>query len=132
MYNIAAPYGIHGDGMALIFHGYYSGKISIPQEEYPLDVFTVPGAGGSSGSPVFNEKWELVGIISRGFALLEHIMLSVASEHVIGSIKTIRPEMAKLAKIRVFIDAMDVLVDENLSKIKKPEDTAKTVPPVSE
>lgn len=128
VYNIAAPYGIHGDGMALIFHGYYSGKISIPQEEYALDVFTVPGAGGSSGSPVFNENWELVGIVSRGFALLEHVMLSVGSEHVIGSLETIRPEIAKLAHIRVLIDTMDALID----KKEKPKDTAKAVPPVNE
>lgn len=106
-YNIAAPYGIHGDDMALVFHGHYSGKMKISVEEFPLDVYTVPGGGGSSGSPVFNEDWELIGIITRGHALLEHIMLSVGSEYVREGINTIKPKLAELSKIRVLIDALE-------------------------
>lgn len=77
VYNIAAPMGIHGPNMELMFDGYAQGNIQIREENYPLDIYSIAGVGGSSGSPIFNENWELIGIVSRGMNDFQHIMLSV-------------------------------------------------------
>ena len=84
VYNIAAPMGIHGPDMVLMFDGYFQGNIKITEENYPLDVYNIPGMGGSSGSPVFNEHWELIGIVSRGLDDFHHVMLSVGYLRVKG------------------------------------------------
>jgi hypothetical protein len=76
-YNIAAPMGIHAPDMELMFDGYYQGKLKLPMEQYPSDIYSIAGMGGSSGSPIFNDDWELVGIVSRGMNGFQHIMLSV-------------------------------------------------------
>lgn len=75
--NLAAPLGIHAPDMTLMFTGFYDGKLKIPEEKYKLDVFSIPGKGGSSGSPIFNEDWEVVGVISRGMVNFENVMLAV-------------------------------------------------------
>jgi S1-C subfamily serine protease len=108
-FNIAAPYGIHDDHMTLLFHGHYAGKYHIPVEEFPLDVYTIPGGGGSSGSPVFNEKWELIGIISRGHQMLEHVMLSVGYEHLYEYLIILEPELPRLAALTIVQDFRDSL-----------------------
>lgn len=79
VYNIAAPRSIHAPNMSLMFDGYYEGKMRIAQEKYPLDVYSVPGMGGSSGSPIFNDNWEIIGIVSRGMEF-QHVMLAVNQE----------------------------------------------------
>jgi len=76
-YNIAAPMGIHAPDMELMFDGYFQGKLKLPIEHYPSDIYSIAGMGGSSGSPIFNDNWELVGIVSRGMNGFQHIMLSV-------------------------------------------------------
>lgn len=81
-YNIAAPMGIHAPNMSLMFDGYYQGDIQIPLEPYPLSVYSIAGMGGSSGSPIFNDDWELVGIISLGMPKFQHIMISVEHSRV--------------------------------------------------
>ena len=79
VYNIAAPRSIHAPNMSLMFDGYYEGQLSISEEKHPLDVYTVPGMGGSSGSPIFNDNWEIIGIISRGMEF-QHLMLAINQE----------------------------------------------------
>lgn len=108
-FNIAAPYGLHDDHMSLLFHGHYAGKFNIPVEDFPLDVYTIPGGSGSSGSPVFNEKWELIGIISRGHQLLEHVILSVGFEHVRDYLTTLEPELPRLAALTIVQDFRESL-----------------------
>lgn len=83
VFNISAPMGIHGPDMSLMFSGYYSGIMSIREEKYVLNVFTVPGYGGSSGSPIFNEDWEIVSIVSRGLPNFTHFMIGVSHGRVL-------------------------------------------------
>jgi len=80
VYNISAPRSLHGPNMSLMFDGYYQGRMSIPEEKYDMNIYSIVGMGGSSGSPIFNENWELIGIVSRGMPDFQHIMMSVGYE----------------------------------------------------
>jgi S1-C subfamily serine protease len=80
VYNIAAPMGIHAPNMALVFEGHYQGAINIKDEKHSLDIHSVSGMGGSSGSPVFNKEWQIIGVVSRGITDFQHIMLCVNEE----------------------------------------------------
>lgn len=119
-YNLAAPYGIHGEQMVLIFHGHYSGKYKIPEEKYLLDLHTVPGGGGSSGSPIFNDKWELTGIVSRGFRPFNHVMLSVGWEHIQEFLRIDEQTLTELISVR--------LKKEFQEKLQKMIDDARKIP----
>jgi len=56
-YNIAAPAGIAAKNYVPILEGRYSGFKS-----YAM-IFTIPAVGGSSGSPIFDNQGEMVGMI---------------------------------------------------------------------
>jgi len=71
VYNVAAPMGIFEPGMALIFDGYYSG------EDWRHNVYyTIPAYPGSSGSAVFNENGEIIGIIHSATMGFPHIAIA--------------------------------------------------------
>jgi S1-C subfamily serine protease len=82
IYNIAAPLGLHAPNMALMFNGYYEGNIKFMEEKHPYSVYNLVGVGGSSGSPIFNDNWEIIGIISRGVPEFQSVMLGVNHERV--------------------------------------------------
>lgn len=85
IYNIAAPRGIFSPGMVPRWRGYYSGT----NEGY--NFYSVPVAGGSSGSPVLYND-EIISIIvmaPRGFSNIA-IGVSLQDLHeVVGSIQTL-------------------------------------------
>lgn len=67
VYNLAAPIGVFAPNMIPIMHGYYNGEME------NMAVYSIPAAGGSSGSGVFNHRGELVGLIHSvyiGFSFL--------------------------------------------------------------
>jgi S1-C subfamily serine protease len=80
VYNISAPRSLHSPNMSLMFDGYYQGQVSISEEKNNMNIYSIVGMGGSSGSPVFNEDWELIGIVSRGIPDFQHVMLCVSHE----------------------------------------------------
>lgn len=82
IYNIAAPLGMHGPDMALMFDGYYQGNIEFIEEKHPYGVYNLVGIGGSSGSPIFNDNWQIIGIISRGVPEFQNVMLAVSQPRV--------------------------------------------------
>jgi len=87
VFNLAAPAGIFGKGMVPILEGYYSGTLG------EAAIYSILATGGSSGSPVFNYKGQLVGMIhsvyrafpalSRGpnYDVLKSFVESTIQEH---------------------------------------------------
>jgi len=70
-YNYAAPAGIFSTHTVPILEGYFTGNF---QGLYAL--YTIPVAGGSSGSPIVNENGRLVGIIHSVHMYFHHLSFS--------------------------------------------------------
>lgn len=69
--NIAAPLGVFSKDMVPIFQGFYNGV-----NEYKMGVYSLPAFGGSSGSPIFNQKGELIGMVHSTIRHFNNIALS--------------------------------------------------------
>lgn len=70
-YNYAAPAGIFSIHTVPILEGYYTGKFLGLYAMY-----TIPVAGGSSGSPIVNENGNLVGLIHSVHRQFHHLSFS--------------------------------------------------------
>jgi S1-C subfamily serine protease len=79
-YNMAAPLGWSDAWAVPMFEGYYSGQISIQDQKY--DLFTIPVQGGSSGSPIFNDRREVVGMIIAKAVRMENLALGPTYESI--------------------------------------------------
>ena len=71
VFNIAAPLGVFSENMVPIFQGFYNGIDSKGRANYSLPAF-----GGSSGSPIFNARGELVGMVHSTIRYFNQIALS--------------------------------------------------------
>ncbi len=67
VYSIAAPYGLGGESLSLIFNGRYSGI------RRGMHYYTIPTRPGSSGAIVLNQHWQAVGSLHTAFVPLESI-----------------------------------------------------------
>jgi S1-C subfamily serine protease len=67
VYAIAAPFGISGENLSLIFNGFFSGT------DKNKRFYTIPTRPGSSGAAVLNEDWEVVGMLHTAFRDLESV-----------------------------------------------------------
>lgn len=105
-FNLAAPLGIFAKDMVLIFEGFYSGRLEVAGEGYPLDVYTIPGNFGSSGSGVLNEDFELIGIISRKLPSGVIGMLAVNTTAVRETMQAIKPSLSMLAARSIAEDVL--------------------------
>jgi S1-C subfamily serine protease len=76
VYTIAAPFGISGDNLALVFHGFFSGTKG--QRRY----YTVPTRPGSSGAAVLNDRWEVIGVLHTAFRNLENVGIGTGLEDI--------------------------------------------------
>ena len=74
--TIAAPFGISGRNLALIFNGYFSGTRGSTR------FYTVPTRPGSSGAAVLNTKFEVVGVLHTAFRDLENVGMGTGLEDV--------------------------------------------------
>lgn len=73
IYNVAAPTGFFFPPTVPLLSGYYSGPLS---NQYH-DLVTIPATGGSSGSPVVNERGELIGLIFAANLEFPHLAISI-------------------------------------------------------
>ena len=67
VYSIAAPYGLGGESLSLIFNGRYSGI------RRGMHYYTIPTRPGSSGAIVLNSQWQAVGSLHTAYVPLESI-----------------------------------------------------------
>ncbi|MBT7914544.1 hypothetical protein HN588_11630 [Candidatus Bathyarchaeota archaeon] len=78
IWNVASPRGIFTPGVPIILDGIYTGQLKLPFG----DQYTIPGAPGSSGSPVFRSDGTLVGIIHSVNPTFEHATYAATLESV--------------------------------------------------
>lgn len=78
VYNIAAPLGIFAPGMVPIFEGFHSGPALYPgkTEDVKVDIYSLPIKQGSSGSPIVNDRYELVGVVIAGVRRFNNVGFS--------------------------------------------------------
>ena len=77
--NISAPFAVFSKDLSLIFEGRYAGDLDI-RKDLKVSAYTIPGAGGASGSPVLNAQGDIVGIVSQVNGYFHHITLSPMHE----------------------------------------------------
>ena len=68
VWNVASPRGIFTPGAPIILDGFFTGQLDEPFG----DQYTIPGAPGSSGSPIFRADGTVVGIIHSVNPQFEH------------------------------------------------------------
>ena len=83
VYNMAAPYGIFGNKFILTFEGFYSGLINSENKQ----IYTIPAAPGSSGSPIINENGHLVGMIHSATESIENIAIGPKTSVILAFIE---------------------------------------------
>ena len=81
-YNLAAPIGIFDENSIPILHGNFIGVSK------GRALYTVPAAGGSSGSPLLNSDGELIGLIHSVYVRFPFISISPTYKQLINFINT--------------------------------------------
>ena len=77
--NMAAPLGIWAPNMVLRFEGYFTGTDT--HDGRKLSIYTIPVAGGSSGSPVLYNG-EIISIIVMAHRGFNHMGIGVKLEDI--------------------------------------------------
>jgi S1-C subfamily serine protease len=78
VYNLAAPQGVFGEDLIMLFEGFYSGVLKSDGFHNPdADIYSLPANPGSSGSPIINSRGMLVGMVWAIHSRFHHITLSV-------------------------------------------------------
>lgn len=83
VFNISAPYAMFGNKFILTFEGIYSGEIRYENEQ----IYTIPAAPGSSGSPVLNERGHLIGMIHSATSIMENVAIGPRTDIVLDFIE---------------------------------------------
>ena len=77
-YNLASPLGVATSELIPILEGRYSGLVNFHRAAY-----TIPAAPGSSGSPVFDKRGHLVGMIHSVYRRFPILSFSPSHEKLI-------------------------------------------------
>ena len=96
VYNLAAPMGIFDVYMIPTFEGFYNG------ESKKKHIYSIPAKGGSSGSPIFNHKGEIVGMISMAFRYFSHLSVSPSHAQIVKHVRqAIQADMARRGRFTI-------------------------------
>ncbi len=90
MYMYAAPSGFYVPSAITQFNGTFSGNAIL--NSGPVGVYTIPAAGGASGSSIVDSSGEIVGVLHSTLADFHHISLSVTYSSLIKFIKDLEEE----------------------------------------
>lgn len=91
VYNMAAPQGVFGKDLVLLYEGFYSGEL-IENGQSTADIFSLPANPGSSGSPIINGRGKLVGVVFAIHSRFHHITLSTPFEKLKLFIENVLPK----------------------------------------
>jgi len=81
VYNMAAPQGIFGEDLVLLYEGFFSGVLKGDGLINPdADIYSLPANPGSSGSPIINSRGKIIGMVWAIHSRFHHITLSVPFE----------------------------------------------------
>ena len=93
VYNLAAPQGVFGEDLVMLFEGFYSGVLKSDGFHNPdADIYSLPANPGSSGSPIINSRGRLVGMVWAIHSRFHHITLSVPFDKLKTFIKNTLPK----------------------------------------
>lgn len=81
VYSMGFPAGSFSVNVTPIFEGYFSGIDHDPKHK--RSIFTIPTTNGSSGSPVFNEFGDVLGIVVQGNRKFENWNRSITHQQVV-------------------------------------------------
>lgn len=79
VFNMAAPQGVFGEDLVLLYEGFYSGKL-IEEAGETADIYSLPANPGSSGSPIIDSHGRLIGVVFAIHSRFHHITLSTPFE----------------------------------------------------
>ena len=81
VFNMAAPQGIFGEDLVLLYEGFFSGVLKGDGLINPdADIYSLPANPGSSGSPIIDGRGKLVGMVWAIHSRFHHITLSIPFE----------------------------------------------------
>jgi len=93
VYNLAAPQGVFGEDLVMLFEGFYSGVLKGDGMHNPdADIYSLPANPGSSGSPIINSRGKLVGMVWAIHSRFHHITLSVPFDKMKKFINSVLPK----------------------------------------
>ena len=106
-YNVASPHGIWGKKLVPMFEGRFIGKTKSIFTGADSYMFTIPAAGGSSGSPIINWWGELVGLLHSAYNNFHHVSLSATNQQLQVLLS------GSLMKLRKQYDAYKIILSIN-------------------
>jgi len=106
-YNIAAPHGIWEKKLVPMFEGRFIGKTKSKFTGSDSYMFSIPAAGGSSGSPIINWYGDLVGLLHSAYSDFHHISLTATNQQLQVLLS------GSLMKLRKQYDAYKIILSIN-------------------
>jgi len=93
VYNLAAPQGIFGEDLVLLYEGFFSGVLQGDGFlKSNADIYSLPANPGSSGSPIVDGRGKLVGMVFAIHSRFHHITLSIPFDGMKSFIKDNLPQ----------------------------------------
>jgi len=82
VFNIGLPNGIWSPNFIPMFDGRYLGHFYSKYDRAESSCYSIPGARGQSGSPIFNSYGQVVGMIHSVYNRYNHLSLSSTTQQI--------------------------------------------------